>query len=1036
MHCQRCDRTNRPDATFCDACGARLKNPADDHLVTPTYGKTPGVPGSFADGLFVGRQPEMEALQAALEDTLAGSGQPVMLVGEPGIGKTRMARELAEHAGKRGALVLWGRCHESPGAPPYWPWVQVTRSYVRERDAERVRTEMSTGAIDIAEIVSDVRELLPDLPTPPRLEDPEQARFRLFDSITTFLSNAACCQPLVLILDNLHWADQPSLRLLEFLAQALGKNRILVIGTYRDVEVSRQHPLSETLAELTREHPLQRLVLQGLSRPDVGRFIEHTAALTPSPDLIEAVHTQTEGNPLFMIEIVRLLAQDVAFATTQWQQHLPLGIGLPAGVREVIGKRLNRLSRICNQTLSIASVIGREFDFAVLHPLIDALSEEQMLQALEEAAAMRVIEELPQAVGRYQFTHALIRETLYDELTMARRVRLHRRIGDTLEELYGTNSEPHLAQLAHHFCQAVPGGNVDKAVAYARRAGARGMALLAYEEAVRFYRMAIEILECRAPMDEVQCCTLLLALGEAQWKAGSVSQALGTFQRAADLARSTRSPENLAYAALGFEKTSCCPGLPSDAAIRLLEEAERALGEGDSSLKAKVLGSMARALVFTGAAERSAALDQQAVAMARRLGDPSALIATLRTSLHPQYVCCEPENIEARLVAVTELIRLAKAINNQDLILEVCIWRFFDLMMRGDIPEVEAQLDLYTRLTEGVRQPFYLYISATFRAMQAVFEGRFGAGERLAEQAMAIGRRLKGQDVFGVFGMQMFTLRREQGQLHELAPVVRSFVRMHPETVTWRPGLALIYSELGLEQETRAEFEYLAANDFAAIPRDALWAACIAYLSEVCAFLRDSRRAATLYQFLTPYDGRNIVVGPTAACYGAASRYLGMLAATMCRWEDAQRHFEDALAMNAAMRARPWLAHTQHAYANMRLARGQAGDREQAVSLLNEALRSSRELGMHALAERAEGLLADCQAQPRRTRQYPCGLTQREVEVLGLVAAGKHNREIAETLFISANTVANHVRSILTKTNTANRTEAAAYAIHQDLLEM
>jgi DNA-binding CsgD family transcriptional regulator len=291
------------------------------------------------------------------------------------------------------------------------------------------------------------------------------------------------------------------------------------------------------------------------------------------------------------------------------------------------------------------------------------------------------------------------------------------------------------------------------------------------------------------------------------------------------------------------------------------------------------------------------------------------------------------------------------------------------------------------------------------------------------------------QDALGLFGVQMFTLRREQGRLQEVAPLVKSFVQRYPEASTWRPGLAVIYSELALEQEARAEFEHLAANDFADIPRDARWVMCMAYLAEVCAFLGDARRAATLYRFLTPHDGYNLLVGPTAACFGAAARYLGLLAATMRRWDEAQRHFEDALAMNAKMGAKPWLAHTRYAYAVMHLARGQADDHERAMALLDEVLALSRELGMRALEARVVGLQRHATPRPRSRRTYPCGLTPREVEVLRLIASGKSNHDIAEALFVGPNTVANHVRSILTKTNTANRTEAAAYAHRHGLLE-
>lgn len=1042
MHCQRCGRINRQDAVFCDACGEKLappdgETPANTAVPEATGGMLPHstssrTPERLAEGVFVGRQAELGVLQAALEDALAGRGRLAMLVGEPGIGKTRTAQEFLVHAERRGALGLWGRCHESPGAPPYWPWVQIIRGYVRAHESAQVRDAMGAGAPDIAAIAPEVRERLPDLPLPPRFEDPEQARFRLFDAVASFLQRAAQDQPLALVLDNLHWADKASLLLLEFLAQDLGRARLLVIGTYRDVEVSRRHALSETLGELTRERPFQRVMLRGLGREDVGRFIEATTGIIPPLALVEAVHTQTEGNPLFLTEVIRLLAQEGELAPERVQQRQRIPLGIPEGVRQVIGRRLNRLSPQCNQALSMASVFGREFALQEIHRLLPDTGEDRLLELLEAAVAARVIEELPQAMGRYQFTHALIRATLYDELPGTRRARLHRRIGEVIEDLCRANLEPYLAQLAHHFFEADGRDAAEKAAAYAANAGARALSLLAYEEAARHYERALQALERQRPVDPARRCQLLLALGEAQRKAGDVQDAMASFQRAADLARGLGSSEDLAQAALGFEETTWRPGLPGHAAVQLLREALVALGEGDGRLKARALGSLARALAFTGAMDPAGAVEEQAVAMARRLGDPATLAATLKGRFFSRL---RPENIAARLAAASELLQLGEEVGDQEAVLNAHAWRLFDLMELGDIAAVDRLLDVHTRLVEDLRQPFYLYVNKSFLAMRATFAGHFAAGERLAQEALAIGQRLRGQDALGLFGVQMFTLRREQGRLQEVASVVKSFVERHPAASTWRPGLALIYSELGLEREARAEFEPLAADDFADIPRDARWVMCLAYLAAVCAFLGDARRAATLYRVLTPHAGYNLLVGPTAVCFGAAARYLGLLAATMRRWEEAQRHFEAALAMNARMGAKPWLAHTQQAYAAVLLARGQTGDHERATALLDEALALSRELGMRALEARVVALQQQATPPPRSRRTYPCGLTQREVEVLRLLAAGKSNHDIAEALFVSPNTVANHVRSILTKTNTANRTEAAAYAHRHGLLE-
>src|SRR5918999_825225 len=260
-------------------------------------------------GAFVGRQREMDELKAALEEALSGHGQLVMLLGEPGIGKTRTARELVAYAEKSGARVLWGWCYEGEGAPPYWPWVQPLRTWVLQNDPNQLRSEMGPGAANIAEIIPEVYAKLSDLNPPPALSSLEEARFRLFESITTFLKKAAQTQPLVLVLDDLHWADQPSLLLLQFLAQQLGESRLLVLGAYRDIDLSRQHPLSETLAQLARQPVFQRVLLRGLTQEDARCFIESAAGIQPSPRLVEAIYAHTEGNPFFMTEIIRLLSE-------------------------------------------------------------------------------------------------------------------------------------------------------------------------------------------------------------------------------------------------------------------------------------------------------------------------------------------------------------------------------------------------------------------------------------------------------------------------------------------------------------------------------------------------------------------------------------------------------------------------------------------------------------------------------------------------------------------------------------------------------
>jgi len=453
-----------------------------------------------------------------------------MLAGEPGIGKTRLAQELANHADSKGARVLWGRCYEEQGVPPYWPWVQAIRSHVREIDPDQLRSEVGAGAADIAGLVPDVKERLPEVGPPSQMESPEQAQFRMFDSITTFLKNASQKQLMVIVLDDLHWADLPSLQLLRFVTRELDGARLMLLGTYRDVELSRQHPLVETLGELTRERLFQRLRLQGLAREDVARLIEITSGNTVHPGLVEALHSQTEGNALFVTEIVRMLEQEGGLSTGAMSGPVPGSvqkedkdswtIRIPEGVREVIGRRLNRLSNHCNETLTVASVIGREFTLDQLRPLIEDFTEGQLLGVLEEALAGRAIEETSDTVGHYQFAHALIQETLTSELSLTQRVRLHARIAETLEIGYGLEAEAHAAELVYHFAQAQTVTGVEKVVQYSILAGEKAVNVQAYDEALVHFQMGLTVkgiaLTGSEPAEDEEAAALLAGLGHAQ----------------------------------------------------------------------------------------------------------------------------------------------------------------------------------------------------------------------------------------------------------------------------------------------------------------------------------------------------------------------------------------------------------------------------------------------------------------------------------------------------------------------------------------
>jgi tetratricopeptide (TPR) repeat protein len=902
----------------------------------------------LAGGVFVGREKEMAAAVSALNETRAGRGRLLMLVGEPGSGKSALAGQLATYARVAGSEVLRGRCYEGEGAPAFWLWIQIVRQLVRERNGESLASLMGPGGADIAQIAPEIRERFPELPLTASVES-DQARFRLFDSLTTFLKNAAKVRPLVLILDDLHWADEASLKLLEFLASDLTNSRLLVVGAFRDIDLTRQHPLARTLGELTRQGMSERIVLRGISEGDVGRLIEMAAGIEPPPRLVAAVHKETEGNPFFVTEVVRLLVSEGRLETPQGVADLTIPI--PQGVKEAVGRRLDHLSEECNRVLRVASVVGDDFTRLVLEHS-DEDSGDQVQEALDEALAARVIREGPGHAGHYSFSHALIREILYGELSMSGRLRLHRRIGESLESVYRGSIESHLTELAHHFFQASAGGGAGKAINYGVRAALRAIRQMAYEAAAGHYERALMAVQSLERKDKGLECELLLALGDAQNRAGIAEEARRTFRGAADVAREGEFSERLALAALGGTAGEVMQlrfgrGVDQDQ-VDLLEEALGGLAEGNTALKVRLLAQLALALYYRPV-ERRLSLSQQAVEMARRVDDPSAKIA----ALYSRSVSLEGfDAVEERLELATEIVRVAGEAGDREMVLRGHYRRLRDLAELGDLPAVEQEIRIYSTLADESRQPRYLWLAPFWRSTRALLEGRFQECEQLARESLAIGKKAHDRNAELFFGTQMSTLGKLRGQYTELLVQNQRMADKYPSIPTWQASLAQIHARLGNRELARNRFEIFAQSNFSSLPRDGAWVVGMISLAEVCHFLGDQEHARTLYNLLAPFAGHNIIIGLAACFNGPVSHFLGLLAATMSRWEEAKRHFEEALDMARKMGARPFEAYTQHAYGAMLLEH----DRAQALELLDAAGTSAKELGMRKLIEDLERL--------------------------------------------------------------------------------
>ena len=915
---------------------------------------------------FVGREEERAELRRLLDRTAQGRGTLVMIGGEPGVGKTRLAEELAAEARQKNMLILTGHCYEMEGAPPYIPFVEVLEAAARVVPRDNLREALGDSAPEVAKLMPELRRLFPDIPASPELP-PEQERRSLFNGMREFVARIGRAQPLVLVLDDLHWADDATVLLLQHIAQQLQEMPVLILGTYRDVELDVARPLARALEELHRQRLYHRVSLRRLPEDGVSAMLRALSGQEPPAPLVQAIYSETEGNPFFVEEVFKHLAEEGKLFddSGRWRSDLRVDeLDVPEGVRLVIGRRLERVSEECRFVLTTAAVIGRAFSFELLEALSDpsassgqGMDADALLDAVDEAERAHLIASISDGrEARFTFAHELIRQTLVSGVSAPRRQRLHLRVAEAMERVYSRAPEEHADDLAHHLYQAGAAADPQKTLHYLTLAGDRALAAVAYEESARFYQIALEAVDLQEKPDEARRGELLLALGEARNKAGDRNKASEAFHQAAGIGREMGAAGLLARAALGLGDRLLVrvDYFPDPLLVRLVEEALNALGEEDNVLRARLLALLA-ALIHVDSPERGASLSQEGVEMARRVGNSAALTSAL---VGRQIAVWRPDNLEERLAIATEIVGLAEEIGDKESALMAHCGRHTCLIELGDFAAAASDFEAHDRLGEELQQHGQRMHTVQLRAMRALLVGRFEEAEQLAQEGLAIGKRANPQEARASFGTQMFALRKEQGRLGELETTYKTFAQQHPNIAWTRTALALIYGQLGRETEARAEFERLAARDFTDLPRDFLWVACITNLAESCAFFRDAQRAATLYQLLLPYAERTVVAISAHTCSGSVSHYLGLLAATMSRWEEAAGHFEYALDMNARLGAKPYLAHTQHDYAGMLIDRDAPGDRDKAFRLLTEAIAVYREIGMPKHVEMAETSLA------------------------------------------------------------------------------
>jgi DNA-binding CsgD family transcriptional regulator len=983
---------------------------------------------------FIGRGPELAQLTEHLAGAREGVGRVVLVAGEPGVGKTRLVQELAEDARRQGCRILLGRAYESEGLPPYVPFIEALREYVRTAPIDQLTQELGDGGPEVALLVREVRTRLPRLPDREAL-GAEEERYRLFESVTEFLLRCAEPQGLLLALDDLHWADQSTLLLLHHLARRLGGSPLLLLGAYRTVDLDRTHPLSAMLAELSRERLYQRQLLAPLSAVDVRELMRALQGRPPAPEVVEAIYRETEGNAFFVEEVVRQLqaeGRDLAdpqAAIADW--------AIPEGIRQVIGRRLAHLSPSANDLIRAAAVLGDAFPIDLLGQ-VSGLGEApppgsgSLVEALEEVLRSGLVKE---DGSGYRFSHALVRQSVYAELSPLRRQQLHRRAGEAIEQLRSRDLDGHASELAHHFFQAAPAGVGEHAIAYATQAAEQATQLFAYDEAVRRFTQALEVQETLQPDDRVTRCELLLQLGAVLGPAGApervyrdiAESAFQLAEAAGDAARAERACA-IALEALHRLGSESVWGTPPYRAWA--ERAARYAPPG-SGAQARAELALGRVELMAGFSQGTGDHYRRALAAARQSKEADAKfeaalgilsgVGGWRISEWSESVALAREVREQSPVGV-------RAINAG----RAYLFAAMVLLGAGDRPAAEELGERLAGLAERTRDPRAVAAHGEWQTQLATVDGRLEHAVALGEQLMELGAAFGGPIVAHQLAARSVAcalgyLGRSEEAVQRYDALLAAAPGVLPNYGLYRDLLAV---QAGLDPQATTRLEAGLQAFLQEDPAD--WNAVRAiYWLEVALLLRDPTTLGAFREPLRPLTGG---VVPAWVRLWAVGRQLGEAAQLLGDRNGARDAYELALGATARIRYRPEHALTRLGLAEL-LATGTAVERAEAEAHLAFAIPELQAMQMQpsltrALALQKDGALTGVRRpQPR----YPAGLSEREVEVLRLLATGCSNREIAERLVLSLNTVARHVSHILQKTETANRVAAANFAHRHQL---
>lgn len=915
--------------------------PAPDSVTNSTAVErsTAAAAGSHR-GIFVGRVEARSMLQAALERTCSGEGAIALVTGGAGIGKTRLTEVFAEEATRRGALVVLGRCREGDGAPPFWLWAQVLRTLLAEdvlgeEVREIARSGELTGLIPSLAALTDAAPASPALP-------PEQRRFLFFDAVARALASASRVQPLVLILEDLQWANAASLRLLEHLAFELESHPVLTVATVRDEPRERGHPVDRTVPLIRQREISFDIQLGAFSRGEVAALLRAVIGAVPPADLTSELFARTEGVPLFVREAVRLLAERGDLAHPE--RISARGIALPGQAAELIGQALDALTESSAAMLGSAAVLGRTFSLPAVAAISD-LPRAETLDLLDQAIAAGIVEALPDAAG-YRFTHALFRDAAYEALPSGVRARLHLHAAERLEQQNADDPRRVIAELAHHHFEAIAIGDPERAFDCANQAAEAAEQLSAYEQAAVHYTQAARSLEhCEGVAPERRLATLL-RLGEAERLGGERELRREAYAEAMERARTLGLHREFAQAAIGYCALS--EWSPRDEfAQRALEEALAGLPEEYTTERSRLTARLAY-LSISGTPTRAEQDARESARLARASGDPEALQEALYT-LH--YVLAGPDNLEERRAMVSDLSEAATASTLRDTCVIALLDVACDYLMLGDLAGASEMREDVRRLSESYPSPSMIWHTRVYDAGVVLMQGDFARVEPLSVAALHVGQRIQHPFAAACHSGQIMQVRRELGDDAAVQKQFAPFFDTRKGPTHWvRAVLGRAELTLGNDARAREILDRLLERGVDAIPRGIRFASSVVEIAHLCAELGDTERAQALYRMLKNVEHLHGVMpvpvnygGPVAHCLARLSETLGLA-------DEAADFYAQATNAANALGARPAVARIGVDWARL-LLRG--GDRQAAEELASESSRNALALGMRRVAAEA-----------------------------------------------------------------------------------